>query len=304
MLRKVPSFEALEVFVRAAHRDSFRAVAHEMALSPSVVTRRIAGLEDYLGVTLFERSERGVRLSLAGEKYLRNIEPAVETIGRSTESFSLEKDNTVRVACSHSLASCWLMQRTLHARQTHDLQVEIVIARNFDVLRSGRADFAVWAGLPTPADMLSQTLFSSKVTPVSAAMMEDSRPAPRTVQDLAECVLLYVTDPGNSWPNWLESKGWRGTHPLRFREYAAPQLMYEAAKAGIGVAMALAPVANMYLQSVGLQPCLPASEQGDMRYQLYHPRGAHTRSALHRRFCTWLSDEAKAACHDFDLLAA
>src|SRR3546814_18254953 len=84
MLRKAPPLEAIEIFVAAAQGDSFRSVARRLALSPSAVSRRIATLEAFLGMPLFERSGQSQRLNAAGQRYLSMVEPAIDAIQRAS----------------------------------------------------------------------------------------------------------------------------------------------------------------------------------------------------------------------------
>ena len=62
--------DAMHLFVRVAELGSFAAVAQQMGLARSVVTRQIAGLEAHLGVKLMVRSTRHLALTSAGTAYL------------------------------------------------------------------------------------------------------------------------------------------------------------------------------------------------------------------------------------------
>ena len=61
---------AMHLFVRVAERGSFSAVALQMGVARSVVTRQIAALEAHLGVKLLARSTRRLALTSAGGAYL------------------------------------------------------------------------------------------------------------------------------------------------------------------------------------------------------------------------------------------
>lgn len=62
--------DAMRLFVRVAELGSFSAVAQQLDLARSVVTRQIAGLESRLGVKLMARSTRRLSLTAAGAAYL------------------------------------------------------------------------------------------------------------------------------------------------------------------------------------------------------------------------------------------
>lgn len=62
-------FESLKIFVAAAESGSINSAAEACFITPPAAMKRINALEDELGVRLFERSSRGVRLTRAGESY-------------------------------------------------------------------------------------------------------------------------------------------------------------------------------------------------------------------------------------------
>jgi DNA-binding transcriptional LysR family regulator len=77
--------DAMHLFVRVAELGSFAAVAQQLGVARSVVTRQIAGLEAHLGVKLMARSTRRLSLTSAGTAYLEkcrvilNLVEAAET---------------------------------------------------------------------------------------------------------------------------------------------------------------------------------------------------------------------------------
>lgn len=77
--------DAMKLFVRVAELGSFAAVAQQLGVARSVVTRQIAGLEAHLGVKLMARSTRRLSLTSAGTAYLEkcrvilNLVEAAET---------------------------------------------------------------------------------------------------------------------------------------------------------------------------------------------------------------------------------
>ena len=62
--------QAMHVFVRVAELGSFSAVAQQLGVARSVITRQIAALEEHLGIKLMVRSTRRLTLTSAGAAYL------------------------------------------------------------------------------------------------------------------------------------------------------------------------------------------------------------------------------------------
>src|SRR4051794_23311099 len=71
---------AVELFVRVAEQQSFRAAGDALGVPRSTVSRRVAQLESALGTRLFHRTTRHVELTSAGKTYLRACGPALGTI--------------------------------------------------------------------------------------------------------------------------------------------------------------------------------------------------------------------------------
>jgi LysR family transcriptional regulator, glycine cleavage system transcriptional activator len=87
-LSQLPPLHALRSFHAAARFGRFRDAAGALGLSESAVSHQIRKLEDYLGVRLFERAGNAVRLTLIGQTYFDEIDPAFSRIRRATEALS------------------------------------------------------------------------------------------------------------------------------------------------------------------------------------------------------------------------
>jgi DNA-binding transcriptional LysR family regulator len=68
----VDRLESMRVFVAVAEARGFAAAARRLAMSPSAVTRAVAGMEAHLGAQLLRRTTRVVRLTDAGERFLQD----------------------------------------------------------------------------------------------------------------------------------------------------------------------------------------------------------------------------------------
>ncbi len=64
---------ALRTFESAARQSSFKAAAEELAVTPTAVSHQIRSLEAWLGVPLFQRLPRKVRLTDCGERLFRSL---------------------------------------------------------------------------------------------------------------------------------------------------------------------------------------------------------------------------------------
>jgi DNA-binding transcriptional LysR family regulator len=101
----------LRVFEAAGRRQSFQAAAAELNLTPTAASHAVHKLEKTLGVALFERSGRHVRLSSEGEALLTHTERGLEELRDGLEQVSAGAPQVLRLHCSPSFAAQWLTLR-------------------------------------------------------------------------------------------------------------------------------------------------------------------------------------------------
>lgn len=87
----LPSFSALDVFLAVARHQSFRKAASERGVSPSALSHVIRALEGSLGIRLFNRTNRSIRITTAGEQLLNRIGPALSDIMGAIEEVNANR---------------------------------------------------------------------------------------------------------------------------------------------------------------------------------------------------------------------
>ena len=128
MRRKIPSLQALACFEAAARHESYTRAAQELALTQGAVSRQVAALEGFLGLTLFRRTRHGVALTPEGADYARQIAPRLQALERDTlDAMSRQgAAGTLALAAVPTFATRWLMPRLPALGLAHpDLVVHI-----------------------------------------------------------------------------------------------------------------------------------------------------------------------------------
>jgi len=117
--------------VEVARTGSIRKAAEQLNLTPSAMNRRIQDLEAEVGTPLFERRPRGVKLTTAGEMFVRYARSQIADADRmksQVEDLRGLRRGPVLIACSQALALDFVASRVAgfqkqHPRVTFDLKV-------------------------------------------------------------------------------------------------------------------------------------------------------------------------------------
>ena len=182
---------AMRVFARVIEEGSFAAAARAMNISPAVVTRVIADLEEHLGARLLNRTTRRLALTDTGESYLervRQILAAVEEAESLAGAATIEARGQLRVLCSpafavHQLAKHLPAFRARHPKVSVELTVPGPVESvddNFDVtiLTEGRQ--------PLDGSFIARRLASSEVIACASPQYLDRRGRPQHPRELVD----------------------------------------------------------------------------------------------------------------------
>ena len=249
MAARLPPLGAIDAFAAAARTLSFTAAARELNLTASAISRRVALLEHTLGVALFHRVTRGLRLTAAGETYLASILPALEQLrSAGTALAPAARGGTVRLATLPSFAALWLFPRLAAFETAHpgiDLRVSTV-ARAPDATRDD-LDLVVAIGTGDWRGWNNDRLMAMRCRPVCSPSLRDGRPGLRKPADLERHTLLGVSQPRGFWRRWCREVGLPPFPPRRTLRFDGLHLLYEAAASGLGVALAFDDLVAPYL---------------------------------------------------------
>ncbi len=148
--QQLPSTDHLLALVTVARLGSFTKAAQELELSQPALSRQIIGLQRTLGVKLFERVGRSVRLTPAGEELVGRAGPLLEELGRVTgnlTSLSGTAAGRVRLGASESVAVNSLpaiLRAYLQANRRVQLRLVCRTSERLpDMIHSGELDIAV-----------------------------------------------------------------------------------------------------------------------------------------------------------------
>ena len=142
--------KTLELFAAVARRGSFAAVARELDVDPSSISRAISELEAELGLRLFQRTTRSMALTEAGDLYLGRVEPLIEELGHARDAASQisgAPHGLLRVTASVTFGQMRLLPLLPAFRALFpDLKIEFLFTDENVNLVSERMDVAIRLG--------------------------------------------------------------------------------------------------------------------------------------------------------------
>lgn len=203
---------SLELFCLAAERGSFSAAATEAGVTPAAVSRSVARLEERLGVRLFVRTTRQMRLSAAGQAYYQQCRQALGQLveaERQVTGGQVEPSGRLRISVPTPYAHHRLLPLLPRFRQRYPgVQVDVHVSnRNVDFAEEP-FDLAIRGREPADSRLVARRLENAELVVVGTPGYLARAGTPQTPQDLLqhECIQFELPSTGRR-PAWTFRQG-------------------------------------------------------------------------------------------------
>jgi len=195
----------LQTFINVVRRGSFAAVAREMDVAASSISRSINSLEKELGIRLFQRSTRHMELTEAGMIYFSRVEPLVDEIFRAqTMAIDIGEHpkGRLRITVPVTFGQISLIPLLPEFTETYpDLSLEILMTDSVVDLLTECIDVAVRLGPLGDSSFIASRLCKMDFV-ICATPHYISQYAPiNTPSDIRQlnCLLLPITGYRSRW---------------------------------------------------------------------------------------------------------
>ena len=242
---RLPPLKFLRTFQVAATRQSFKAAAAELFVTPSAVSHQIKALEQHLGVTLFERGPRALTLTDAGRNYLEHVETIFARLERVTEELRIRHARSVvRLHTPPFFASELLLPRLLSFLEAQpDTDVHIDTNAAPLPVHAADADLSIVVGaIPEGGGYACHKLFSQTFVPACSPTLLQKLPID-TVGDLNHHTLIVHETRRDGWQCWAQPLGIE-LRPRKLVRFDTMHAAAQAAEHGVGVALVSAPLGH------------------------------------------------------------
>ena len=292
-------YTALRAFEAVVRQRGFGRAAEELGVTQSAVSQHVKSLEDWTGRRLLNRGPRETMPTAEGQMLadavidgLGRIEGACEQLRKPGRG-----GTTLDIACPPGFAINWLFPRLLHFDQAHP-DIPVSIATHFGAVDfgAGGIDAAIQYGPGGFSGLHAEPLMGEAVFPVCSPGLLASGPPLASVEDLARHTVLVDDLSQNAgtpptWGFWAAAAGVTLPRAARVRRFGQSNLVIEAAKQGLGVALGRGPLVIDALAAGDLVRPFAADARSEYSYWLVCPKRAVDSAPL-IAFRNWIMEAA------------
>lgn len=184
------------LFELVATNLSFADTARQLNLSPAVVTKRIAALENRLGVRLLTRTTRSCRLTDDGAAFLNRCRDILALMNETLEEMrarTTSPSGALRVVVPISFGRNHVAPLVAEFRRAYpSVTIQLFFSDGGDDLLAREFDLAIRIGLPTRGDFVVRRLLSARRAVCAAPCYLQAHGIPETPTDLTrhQCIVL------------------------------------------------------------------------------------------------------------------
>ncbi|HEY8608190.1 MAG TPA: LysR family transcriptional regulator [Noviherbaspirillum sp.] len=247
----------LQYFLAVHAKRSVGAAAATLGVNHTTVLRRLARLEQEMGVVLFERLPGGYAITGAGEElaaHLAGLPEQIDAASRQVMGLDLEIRGAIRVTAADTVFSALLMPYLQEFQERHPhVQLQLMMNNAFSNLGKREADIAVRGSNRPPENLIGRRVGMIRTAPYASR-------AYLARQDAGTAWARHVWITPDESLSHLEQYRWVAANVPADRVRARIDSlvgMVECARRGMGVAMLLCPLADVHEDLVQLAPPLP-----------------------------------------------
>jgi len=284
MARLLPGTRALRTLEAAARHLNFTRAADELGLTPAAVSHQIKEIEDQLGLMLFTRTSRTIRLTEAGTVLSDASADALDLLGRAVSRAQKTARGTalLKITLDAQFATKWLMRRVDDfRRQKPGIELRFDITYEVRDFERDDVDIGIRFGTGKYPGLRADRLFENVIIPVCSPALLRSGPPLKEPRDLFRHTLAHIewSRQGVTWPNWrmwMAAAGVDDFDDSRTLVFGSSTDATQAALDGNAVALAdFAMVANDLSEGRLIRPFeLGIKVASEFAYFLVYPAGS------------------------------
>jgi len=236
-------------FLVTAEEGSLSAAARELGLTQPTLSRQVAGLEEALGVALFERVGRGLELTPSGAELLEQVRAMGDAAGNLTLT-AAGQSNTIEgnicISASDLVAALAMPVLIQKLRRLHpDITVELIASDTMSNLKRREADIAIRAMDPTDPDLIARKIGDVTGHLYASEQYLEQTGVPQSAEGLTDAD--FICDKSEMFINIMAGCGVKLTQKNFPVSTESVITQWELVKRGLGIALLPDPLAEKEL---------------------------------------------------------
>lgn len=209
---KLRHLDDLAAFVRVMDVRSFSAAARELHLSPKTVSKQMGRLEKALGVTLFERNTRHLRVTDEGRaiaEHVRRVLGLMDEIESMATGTQCALQGTIRMTAPVPFGRRFVAPAIQDFRQLHPgVRFDLRLSDQVQDLFGSDLDLAIRMGPLVDSRLVARHLTTARRILVASPGYLARHGEPSMPADLSDHACLVFAYPGTLYNRWqLRSRG-------------------------------------------------------------------------------------------------
>lgn len=256
--------QKIRAFLDVVENGSFSAAARRQDVSISSIARRVASLEDELGVRLLNRNTRHLSVTEAGELYYKRTREAVRDLDSARVeacSYQATVKGTLRVSLRISVGVMVLPELHRFLNANPGLTVDLALTDERLDLLQHNIDVAVWVGHLNDSELIARLLSSGKRLLCASPKYLAQHGTPSHPSDLSghQCLAFKAPTYSGTWNFSKGEERWDIKAEGPFSSSSGLALM-SAAVSGMGLVVLQKYMIQKELEAGTLQVVLPEYE--------------------------------------------
>lgn len=303
MSNSMPPLTALRAFEAAARHASFARAAVELNVTPGALSHQIRGLEDLLGLRLFERQARGMALTPHGRLLYPGLQAGFGLIRDAVSGLRASAESPVLVLSTPpGLTAKWLAPRLYRFTARHpDVELRIASSVGYANFGNDGVDVAIRnVAAPRPGDtglVYEKLLDGDLVAVCSPRLIERYGPIdPEHGMDKLPLIhddQLIGQPEVPTWGDWFRAAGIEGGDVGRGLRFSSADHALDATLEGAGMLLTHAILAHDDLRTGRLVMPVKFVVSSQRAYYLVYPKAKQSARGV-QAFREWLHTEIKA----------
>ncbi|MCP1646721.1 LysR substrate-binding domain-containing protein [Pseudomonas sp. GD04087] len=266
-MRNLPPLTMLRVFEEVAHHRSFNRAADALNVTQGAVSRQIKQLEEYLGISLFLRTPRGLTLTEAGSALAPHLGEAFDQMERALQAVRVPNlRQRLRILAPPTWGTRWLSPRLRDFLRRYP-DISLSVTNHLETENAGELDCRIRFGLQQATQCHSELLVMERhIAVASPELFDDGQPP-----ELNAFPLLHILHEGKRlrvWENWLAAMDRTDVDASSGIEFSTLDQVIHTALAGGGLAVIDRQMIERELAAGSLLPITPVEVIGPYGYWL------------------------------------